>query len=48
MCLLRWTDEHTLEDRFQNEDIKKVLGVANIEDEMRKIVYIDFVMCKED
>lgn len=32
----RWT-YYSLNDRIQNEDIRKGIGVANIEDEMREI-----------
>ena len=31
MRIFRWMSGHTLKDRSQNEDIRKSLGIANIE-----------------
>ena len=31
MQMFRWMSEHTLRDRIRNKDIRKGLGVTNIE-----------------
>ena len=36
MRLLQWMSWHTLRDKIRNEDIRKGLGVANIEEKMKE------------
>ena len=38
MQMLQWMSGHTLRDLIQNEDIKKGLGVENIEEKMKENV----------
>ena len=35
MQMFRWMSEHTLRDKIQNGDIRKSLGIANIEGKIK-------------
>ena len=47
--MIRWMSEHTLRDKLHNEDIRKGLGVANIEEKMNETrLRWDLGRCKDD
>ena len=42
MLMLRWMSGHTLNDIFQNKDIRKGFGVVCIKNKMRKSSMLDW------